>query len=50
MQTLDAIVMKNLSFHDFNVEAMEFLPSKKTLKGEWLEWRIVNAEMHAEFE
>ena len=32
MRNLDEIMMKNLSFPDFSVEKMEFLPEQKTLK------------------
>lgn len=41
MQILDEDMMKNLSFPDFDVEKMEFIPEKKTLKvfvaGAWLD-------------
>ncbi|MBA3958487.1 MAG: hypothetical protein H0X51_08890 [Parachlamydiaceae bacterium] len=41
MKNLDEMMMRSLSFPDFNVEKMEFLPEKKILKvfveGAWLE-------------
>jgi hypothetical protein len=40
MRNLDEIMMRSLSFPDFNVEKMEFLPEQKILKvfveGAWL--------------
>lgn len=40
MKNLDEIMIRNLSFPDFNVEKMEFLPEQKILKvfveGAWL--------------